>query len=93
MSAQEATTGTDKQASIQQMVDKIVDLQEKLVEAQEKNLVLSMQLREMEMIIRDGEDLQSELESQTALLADKSKENKQLHQDLARVSVALEEKI
>ncbi len=94
MSAQEATTGSNRQqASVQQMVDKIVELQDKLVEAQEKNLVLSMQLREMEMMVRDGDDLKSELENHSALLADKSRENKQLHQDFARVTTALEEKL
>lgn len=75
------------------MVSKIVELQDKLVEAQEKNLILSTQLRELEMAARDGEDLKSELSNQTALLADKIRENKRLHQDLSRVSSSLEAKL
>lgn len=79
--------------SIQQMVNKIVELQDKLVEAQEKNLVLSTQLRELEMATRDSDDLKAELSNQTSLLADKIRENKRLHQDLSRVSTALEAKL
>lgn len=79
--------------SVQTMVNKIVELQDKLVESQERNLVLSTQLREMEMMARDGQDLKAELSNQSALLADKSRENKQLHQDLARVTALLEQKL
>lgn len=79
--------------NIQAMVNKIVELQDKLVEAQERNIVLSTQLREMEMMARDGQDLKAELSNQSALLADKSRENKQLHQDLANVTALLEQKL
>lgn len=87
------SASTSGSTSIQQMVSKIVELQDKLVEAQEKNLILSTQLRELEMAARDGEDLKSELSNQTALLADKIRENKRLHQDLSRVSSSLEAKL
>lgn len=87
------SASTSGSTSIQQMVNKIVELQDKLVEAQEKNLVLSTQLREMEMASRDSDDLKAELSNQTSLLADKIRENKRLHQDLSRVSTALEAKL
>ncbi|MCA9803792.1 MAG: hypothetical protein KC777_17595, partial [Cyanobacteria bacterium HKST-UBA02] len=79
--------------NVQALVTKIVELQEKLVDAQEKNVVLGTQLREMEMMARDGEDLKGELHNQSALLGDKSRENKRLHQDLARLTTTLEEKL
>jgi len=79
--------------NVQALVSKIVELQEKLVDAQEKNVVLGTQLREMEMMARDGEDLKGELNNQSALLGDKSRENKRLHQDLAKLTTTLEEKL
>lgn len=87
------SASTSGSTSIQQMVNKIVELQDKLVEAQEKNLLLSTQLRELEMASRDSDDLKAELSNQTSLLADKIRENKRLHQDLSRVSTALESKL
>jgi chromosome segregation ATPase len=42
---------------------------------------------------RDGQDLKAELENQSAMLADKTRENKQIHQDLARVTTMLEDKL
>ncbi|MBP7863320.1 hypothetical protein KA183_16660 [bacterium] len=87
------SASTSGSTSIQQMVNKIVELQDKLVEAQEKNLLLSTQLRELEMATRDSDDLKAELSNQTSLLADKIRENKRLHQDLSRVSTALESKL
>ncbi len=65
------SASTSGSTSIQQMVNKIVELQDKLVEAQEKNLVLSTQLREMEMASRDSDDLKAELSNQTSIMADK----------------------
>lgn len=88
-----SNTGLDPRANVQALVNKIVELQDKLVEAQEKNLILATQLREMEMMARDGQDLKAELENQSAMLADKTRENKQLHQDIARVTTMLEEKL
>jgi chromosome segregation ATPase len=88
-----SNTGIDPRANVQALVNKIVELQDKLVESQEKNLILATQLREMEMMARDGQDLKAELENQSAMLADKTRENKQIHQDLARVTTVLEEKL
>lgn len=72
---------------------KVLELQEALVQSQEKNLMLSAQLRELERMARDGEDLKSELVNQGLLLTDKSRENKQLHQELARITSVLEQKL
>jgi len=72
---------------------KVLELQEALVQSQEKNLMLSAQLRELERMARDGEDLKSELVNQGLLLTDKSRENKQLHQELSRITTVLEQKL
>ncbi len=72
---------------------KVLELQEALVQSQEKNLMLSAQLRELERMARDGEDLKSELVNQGLLLTDKSRENKQLHQELTRITSVLEQKL
>ncbi len=72
---------------------KLLELQEALVQSQEKNLMLSAQLRELERTGRDGEDLKSELINQGLLLTDKSRENKQLHQELGRITSLLEQKL
>jgi hypothetical protein len=72
---------------------KVLELQEALVGSQEKNLMLSAQLRELERMARDGEDLKSELVNQGLLLTDKSRENKQLHQELSRITAVLEQKL
>ena len=47
---------------------KLIELQEALVQSQEKNLMLSAQLRELERMSRDGEDLKSELINQSSFL-------------------------
>ena len=75
------------------MVAKMVELQDKIVENQEKNIMLSTQLREMEMMARDADDLRTEVANQSALLTDKSRENKRLHEDLAKLGSLLEEKL
>ena len=72
---------------------KVLELQEALVQSQEKNLMLSAQLRELERMARDGDDLKSELLNQGLLLSDKSCENKQLHQELSRITGLLEQKL
>lgn len=78
---------------VNHLAAKVMELQEALVQSQEKNLMLTAQLREMERMARDGEDLKSELVNQGLLLADKSKENKQLHQELGRITSLLEQKL
>lgn len=72
---------------------KVLELQEALVQSQEKNLMLSAQLRELERMARDGDDLKAELLNQGLLLSDKSRENKQLHQELSRITGLLEQKL
>lgn len=63
------------------------------MQSQEKNLMLSAQLRELERMARDGDDLKAELLNQGLLLTDKSRENKQLHQELSRITGLLEQKL
>lgn len=75
------------------LAGKLLELQEALVQSQEKNLMLTAQLRELERMARDGEDLKSELVNQGLLLADKSRENKQMHQELGRITGLLEQKL
>jgi hypothetical protein len=72
---------------------RVLELQEKLLEAQEKNLMLAAQIRELERTARDMEDLKVDLSSQALLLADKSKENKHVHQELSRVASLLDLKL
>lgn len=74
-------------------MERCIELQEELLQAQEKNLLLSAQLRELERIARDSEDMKAELTAQTLLLTDKSRENKHLHQELSRVTGVLDVKL
>jgi len=75
------------------LMQRILDLQDQLLQSQEKNLLLSAQTRELERVARDADDLKGELTSQGLLLADKSKENKHLHQELSRVTALLDVKL
>ncbi|MGH9553167.1 MAG: hypothetical protein ACRD3W_27555 [Terriglobales bacterium] len=75
------------------LMQRVLELQDLLLQAQEKNLVLSAQTRELERVARDAEDFKSELTSQGLLLADKSRENKHLHQELSRVTGVLDIKL
>lgn len=72
---------------------KFLALQDKLLQAQEKNIVLLAQTRELEQVARDVEGLKAELTAQTLLLADKTRENKHLHQELSRVTGVLDAKL
>jgi cell fate (sporulation/competence/biofilm development) regulator YlbF (YheA/YmcA/DUF963 family) len=74
-------------------LDKVVELQDQLLQSQERNLLLSAQARELERTVRDSEDFQSEMAAQNLILADKTRENKRLHQELSRVTTALESKL
>ncbi len=78
---------------IPSLMARVLELQEELLQAQEKNLVLSAQTRELERVARDAEDLKAELTAQGLLLADKSRENKHLHQELSRVTAVLDVKL
>ena len=73
--------------------DKVVELQDQLLQSQERNLLLSAQARELERSLRDSDDLQAEMASQSLILADKTRENKRLHQELSRVTTTLESKL
>lgn len=74
-------------------MQRVLELQDQLLQAQEKNLVLTAQTRELERIARDSDDLKSELTAQGLLLADKTRENKHLHQELSRVTGVLDLKL
>ena len=63
------------------LAQRVSELQEKLLQAQEKNLMLTAQVRELERSARDMDDLRVDLSAQALLLADKSKENKHVHQE------------
>ena len=75
------------------LIEKVIELQDSLLQSQEKNLVLSAQARELDQVARDADDLKAELSAQSLLLADKSRENKQLHQELSRVTSLLDVKL
>jgi hypothetical protein len=75
------------------LMQRVLELQDQLLQAQEKNLVLSAQTRELERIARDADDLKSELTAQGLLLTDKTRENKHLHQELSRVTGVLDLKL
>jgi hypothetical protein len=75
------------------LTQRLVELQEQLLHAQEKNLMLTAQVRELERTARDTDDLKAELTSQGLLLADKTKENKNIHQELSRVTGLLDVKL
>lgn len=86
-------TNDESSLDLQAVLTKVMELQEALLQAQEKNLLLSAQTRELERVARDVEDLKTELTNQSVLLTDKSRENKQLHQELAKVASLLESKL
>lgn len=83
----------EKAAGNGNLMERVVELQEELLQSQEKNLLLSAQTRELERIARDSEDMKAELTAQTLLLTDKSRENKHLHQELSRVTGVLDVKL
>lgn len=84
---------TGRQWDLQQLIEKLLELQEALLQSQERNISLTAQARELERIARDHEDMKIDMENQAALLADKSRENKYLHQELSRMSGVLSAKL
>lgn len=84
---------TGRQWDIQSLIEKLLEVQESLLQAQERNISLSAQARELERIARDHEDMKLDMENQSALLTDKSRENKYLHQELSRMSGVLSSKL
>jgi len=84
---------TGRQWDLNSLIEKLLELQDALLQAQERNIMLTAQARELERVARDAEDLKSELANQGQLLADKSRENKHLHQELSRMAGILESKM
>lgn len=84
---------TGKQWDLNSLMERVIELQEQLLQSQEKNLLLSAQTRELERVARDADDLKAELAAQGVLLADKTKENKNLHQEMSRVTSVLDVKL
>jgi len=84
---------TEEDIDLSSLIEKVIDLQDTLVQAQEKNIVLLAQTRELEQVARDADDMKAELAAQSLLLADKSRENKHLHQELGRVTTLLDTKL
>jgi hypothetical protein len=84
---------TGKQWDFNSLIEKLLEMQEALLQSQERQITLSAQLRDLERIARDNEDLKQEHDNQTALLADKTRENKYIHQELSRISSALSVKL
>src|SRR5271155_2445555 len=82
-----------QQWNIKTLLEKVLELQDLLLQAQEKNLLLSAQARELERAARDSEDLKAELSAQNLISADKTRENKTLHQEFSRVSSLLDVKL
>jgi len=82
-----------QQWNIKSLMEKVLELQDLLLESQEKNLILSAQTRELERAARDTEDLKGELNAQSLILADKTRENKSLHQEFSRISNLLDVKV
>jgi|GEM_PF-427136 len=74
------------------LMEKLIQLQEALLAAQERNITLTAQARELERVARDAEDIKVELTNQGQLLADKSRENKHLHQELSKMATQLDSK-
>ena len=84
---------TGRQWDLQSLFEKLLEMQDALLQAQERNITLTAQARELERVARDHEDMKVDMENQAALLADKSRENKYLHQELSRMSGVLSSKL
>lgn len=84
---------TGRQWDLQLLLKKLLELQDALLQSQERNISLTAQARELERISRDHEDMKTDMDNQAALLADKSRENKYLHQELSRMSGVLSSKL
>jgi predicted nuclease with TOPRIM domain len=80
---------TGRQWDLNSLIQKLLELQDALLESQEKNIMLIAQIRDLERQVRDIEDLRIEHDNQAQMLADKTRENKYLHQELSRMSSLL----
>lgn len=84
---------TGRQWDLNSLIEKLLELQDALLQSQEKIITLSAQIRELERMVRDAEDLRAANENQVQLLADKTRENKFLHQELSRLSSIMSSKL
>ncbi|MBX9686515.1 MAG: hypothetical protein K2X27_07420 [Candidatus Obscuribacterales bacterium] len=80
---------TGRQWDMNSLIEKLLEIQDELLQSQERNITLSAQLRELERHARDAEDMKITHDNQAQLLADKSRENKYLHQELSRLASTL----
>lgn len=77
---------TGRQWDMNSLIEKLLEIQEALLHSQEKNITMAAQVRELERQVRDAEDLKITHDNQAQLLADKTRENKYLHQELSRLT-------
>lgn len=77
---------TGRHWDLNSLIEKLLELQDALLQSQEKIISLSAQIRELERQVRDAEDMKTAHDNQAQLLADKTRENKYLHQELSRLS-------
>ncbi len=80
---------TGRQWDLNSLIEKLLEIQDALLQAQEVNITLSLQIRELEKQTHDLEDLKVENDNQAQILADKNRENRHLHQELSRLSALL----
>jgi hypothetical protein len=85
--------GTGRQWDLNSLVEKLLELQDALLQSQERNITLTAQARELERVAHDHEDTRADLDNQNVLLSDKARENKYLHQELSRMSSVLSAKL
>lgn len=80
---------TGRQWDLNSLIEKLLEVQDALLQSQERNITLSAQIRELERIGRDAEDMKIDHDNQAQMLADKTRENKYLHQELSRLTSML----
>lgn len=84
---------TGRQWDINSLLEKLIELQESLLHSQEKTITMSAQIRDLERQVHDFDELRTEHDNQAQLLADKTRENKYLHQELSRMSSMISARI
>ncbi len=84
---------TGRQWDMNSLIEKLLEIQDALLQSQEKNITLAAQIRELERQVRDVEEMRTTHDNQAQLLADKSRENKYLHQELSRLTGVLAAKL
>jgi predicted nuclease with TOPRIM domain len=84
---------TGRQWDLDSLIERLFALQDLLNNAQEKNVTYLAQLKDFQRIANDAADLKVDHDNLNELLADKSRENKYLHQELSRISGVLSNKL